>query len=58
VPRYGFDTFHFVSQGKSIKADGSRQTIAIVDAYHDPNLFRDVQAFDRNFGLPDPQITQ
>jgi len=55
---YGFDTFQFVSQGKSIKADGSGQTIAIVDAYHDANLFRDVQAFDRNFGLPDPQITQ
>ncbi|MBV8318073.1 MAG: S53 family peptidase [Planctomycetaceae bacterium] len=55
---YGINSFHFVSQGKSIPANGSGETIAIVDAYHDPNLFRDVQTFDRNFNLPDPQISQ
>ena len=31
--------------------DGSGQTIAIVDAYHDPNLLGDVDAFDLQFGL-------
>ena len=38
--------------------DGSGQTIAIVDAYHDPYAFRDLQAFDRQFGLADPVFTQ
>ena len=55
---YGINSFHFVSQGKSIPANGSGETIAIVDAYHDRNLFHDVQTFDRNYNLPDPQITQ
>jgi len=55
---YGINSFHFVSQGKSIPANGSSETIAIVDAYHDRNLFGNVQTFDRNFNLPDPQITQ
>ena len=34
--------------------DGSGQTIAIVDAYDDPNVYSDLQTFDRAFGLPDP----
>ncbi len=56
---YGINSFHFVgSQGQWITANGSGQTIAIVDAYHDPNLFHDVQTFDRTYKLPDPQITQ
>ena len=40
---YGINPFHFVSQGKSIPANGSGETIAIVDAYHDRNLFDNVQ---------------
>ena len=31
--------------------DGTGQTIAIVDAYHDPNIDRAVDAFDSQFGL-------
>jgi subtilase family serine protease len=31
-------------------ADGSGQTIAIVDAYNDPNIFKDLDAFDKQFG--------
>ena len=54
---YGVDSFHFVSHGQSIKADGSGQTIAIVDAYHDPYIIQDLKTFDCKFGLSDPQMT-
>ena len=32
--------------------NGSGQTIAIVDAYDDPNIFSDAAAFNTQFGLP------
>jgi len=34
------------------QADGSGQTIAIVDAYDDPNALSDLNAFSAQFGLP------
>ncbi len=34
----------------SLDADGTGQTIAIVVAYDDPNIFEDVDAFDNQFG--------
>jgi hypothetical protein len=37
-----------------ITGDGSGQTIAIVDAFDLPNALADLQAFDKQFGLPDP----
>jgi hypothetical protein len=40
---YGFDKLTY---------DGSGQTIAIVDAYHDPNLASDLATFDTQFSLP------
>lgn len=46
---YGFD---------QIKGDGSGQTIAIVDAYHDPNIAADLAAFDSAYGLSPAQLTQ
>ncbi len=48
---YGFDKIFF--QG-GIPGNGAGQTIAIVDAYHAPNLASDLHAFDVQFGLPDP----
>ena len=42
---YGFD---------KVAADGSNQTIAIVDAYNDPNIAADLHTFDQKFGLSDP----
>jgi hypothetical protein len=42
---YGFD---------QLSLDGTGQTIAIVDAFHDPNIEKDLATFDRQFGLPDP----
>jgi hypothetical protein len=49
---YGFDQITF-SNG-TITGDGSGQTIAIVDAYDDPNVLSDLKAFDQQFNLPDP----
>jgi hypothetical protein len=46
---YGFD---------NLKLDGSGQTIAIVTAYDNPNIAGDLQAFDRQFNLPDPVLTK
>jgi subtilase family serine protease len=36
------------------QATGAGQTIAIVDAYHDPNIQADLAAFDAAYGLPAP----
>jgi subtilase family serine protease len=38
--------------------DGSGQTIAIVDAFDDPNISGDLHTFDQRFGLPDPTLTK
>jgi subtilase family serine protease len=47
---YGFD---------QVTLDGAGQTIAIVDAYDDPNIASDLAAFDTQFGVPDaPSFTK
>lgn len=38
--------------GNGAVADGTGQTIAIVDPYNDPNIASDLQTFDTQFGLP------
>jgi hypothetical protein len=35
-----------------LSADGAGQAIAIVNAYHNPNLVNDLVAFNQQFGLP------
>jgi hypothetical protein len=42
---YGFD---------KLSLDGTGQTVAIVDAFHDPNIANDLAAFDAQFNLPPP----
>jgi len=37
--------------------NGSGQTIAIVDAYNDPNIYSDLAAFDAHFGLPSASLS-
>ncbi len=46
---YGFD---------AVSGTGAGQTIAIVDAYDDPNVASDLHTFDVQFGLPDPSFTK
>lgn len=47
---YGFNNVSF----SGVKADGSGQTIAIVDAFDDPHILSDLAAFDQQFGLAAP----
>src|SRR5579862_803906 len=47
---YGFDTVKF----SGVTGDGTGQTIAIVDAYNDPNIAADLAVFDAKFSLPAP----
>jgi subtilase family serine protease len=51
---YGVDQITFVRGDGSVPGDGSGQTIAIVDAFDDPNIAHDLQVFDERFGLPAP----
>jgi hypothetical protein len=46
---YGFDQVRFL--GGMVPGDGSGQTIAIIDAYHDPNIFSDLDVFDTKFSF-------
>jgi hypothetical protein len=50
---YGFDQVTFADgRGGTVAATGAGQTIAIVDAYNDPNVAAEVAAFSRQFSLP------
>ena len=40
-----------------ISGNGSGQTIAIIDAYNDPNIASDLRVFDAEFGLANPNLT-
>jgi hypothetical protein len=51
---YGFDQISF----NGSPGDGTGTTIAIVDAFDDPNVASDLRAFDARFGLPDPTFTK
>ena len=54
---YGFDKIVFNSGGQAIAGDGSGQTIAIVTAYDDSRIVRDLHAFDAAFGLSNHDST-
>ena len=41
---------------KIVGATGAGETIAIIDAYGDPNIGADLKAFDKAFGLADPTL--
>ena len=47
---YGFNNLSFGGTA----ADGSGQTIAIIDAYNDPNIASDLAAFDKAMGIAAP----
>src|ERR1700728_1899947 len=40
-----------------ITGDGAGQTIAIIDAYNDPDIASDLQTFDAQFGLNNPNLS-
>jgi subtilase family serine protease len=53
---YGLDAIRFPTASGTIKGDGSGETIALIEAYHDPYVASDLHTFDVEFGLPDPTL--
>src|SRR5262249_42224819 len=54
---YGLDAIQFTSpSGALVKGDGTGETIALIEAYHDPTLAGDLHAFDQAYHLPDPPL--
>ena len=49
--RYGINQISFSG---GIKGNGAGQTIAIVNAYNDPNIAADLATFDKTYNLPAP----
>jgi subtilase family serine protease len=52
---YGVDQITF---GGDITGDGTGETIAIVDAYDDPDIQSDLNTFDAQFDLPNITVTR
>jgi len=50
--------YGFGSSFNGVPGDGRGETIAIVDAYDDPNIQADLTAFDAQFGLPNPMFAR
>ena len=54
---YGLNAINFTSpSGAAVVGDGSGETIALIEAYHDPTIASDLSAFDAAYYLPDPQL--
>jgi len=55
---YGLNAITLTSSaGKTVKGDGSGETIALIEAYNDPTIASDLHTFDQRYGLPDPTLT-
>ena len=55
---YGLNAITFTSSsGSAIHGDGSGETIALIEEYHDPNIQSDLKTFDRTYNLPDASLT-
>lgn len=55
---YGINLLGTFQSNPSVKADGTGQTVAIVDAFHDPRLASDLATFSRSYGLPAANLSQ
>jgi len=53
---YGFDQISFANG--TVAGDGAGMTIAIVDAFDNPNIENDLHQFNLAFGLPDTKFTR
>jgi hypothetical protein len=55
---YGLNAITFTSSGgTTVKGDGSNETIALVEEYHDPSIQSDLSTFDSKYDLPNPSLT-
>jgi hypothetical protein len=56
---YGLNAIEFpTSGGTAVMGDGSGETIAVIEMYHDPNIQSDLNTFDAKFNLPASALTQ
>jgi subtilase family serine protease len=54
---YGFNKISFTVSGKTTTGTGAGETIAIVDAYSDPNIVSDLETFDKTYGISNDDST-
>jgi subtilase family serine protease len=55
---YGLSAISFTSSsGTTVKGDGTGETIALIEMYHDPNIQSDLATFDAKYNLPTPSLT-
>jgi subtilase family serine protease len=55
---YGLNAITFTSSnGSTVKGDGTGETIAVIEAFHDPYITSDLNTFDQTYGLPNPTLT-
>ncbi|MGH7170080.1 MAG: hypothetical protein ACRELG_07380, partial [Gemmataceae bacterium] len=54
---YGFNQITFTTSNGTVQGNGSGQTIAIVDAYNDPDIYSNLVTFDQEYGLANPNLT-
>ncbi|MFI5460697.1 MAG: hypothetical protein ACHRXM_35230 [Isosphaerales bacterium] len=55
---YGLSAIKFTSStGTTVTGDGTGETIALIETYHDPNIQSDLATFDAKFNLPNPTLT-
>ena len=51
------DHLHVVSRAPRSKGNGTGETIALIEMYHDPNIQSDLATFDAKYNLPDSTLT-
>ncbi len=51
---YGIDQVNFSTASGAVKGDGTGETIALIEAYHDPFLASDLATYDQTYNLPAP----
>jgi subtilase family serine protease len=55
---YGLNAITFTSpNGSTVKGDGAGETIALIEAFHDPTIASDLNTFDQAYGLPNATLT-
>ncbi len=55
---YGLNAVAFTSSnGSTANGNGTGETIALIEAFHDPNITSDLHTFDQAYGLPNPNLT-
>jgi subtilase family serine protease len=54
---YGLNEISFTTASGTFKGNGSGETIALIEAYHDPSLSSDLATFDQTYGLPSASLS-